>query len=135
MVCRHKDDQMEELTLDRVIAIHTRILREDGSDRRIIAEANLHQLIFSANRIPDCVHRAAFVFYFLAAYPAFREGNKRTACELSARILAHGGYEIAPADRLQLGHLLMGITAFTTDIADVETFLAEHARRTGRSPG
>ena len=61
---------------------------------RIISEANLHQMVFRANLIPECVPRAAFIFYSLCAFPAFREGNFRTALAVTERVLETGGYRI-----------------------------------------
>lgn len=121
---------MEDLTVGQVKVIHTRIMAEEKGDSRVLSEADLLQMVFRANLIPGCVPRAAFIFYSLCAYPAFREGNERTAHELTAQILGTGGYSIDPAVQMQLERLSEGILAFTTDLSDIEVWLADHARKT-----
>jgi hypothetical protein len=81
---------MEDLTVEQVETIRTRIIVEEKGDCRILSEANLHQLVFRANLIPECVPRAAFIFYSLCAYPAFREGNSGTALAVTEQVLASG---------------------------------------------
>lgn len=127
--CKRRE-QMEDLTVEQVEVIHTRIMAEEKSDSRVLSEANLLQMVFRANLIPGCVPRAAFIFYSLCAYPAFREGNERTAHELTAQVLGTGGYDIDPASQMQLERLSEGILAFTTDLSDIEVWLADHARKT-----
>jgi len=121
---------MEDLTVEQVEKIHTRITAEEKGDSRVLSEANLLQMVFRANLIPGCVPRAAFIFYSLCAYPAFREGNERTALELTTQILGTGGYEIDPAGQMQLEQLSEGILDFTIDLPDIEVWLADHARKT-----
>ena len=79
---------MEDLTVEQVMAIHNRVMVQEKGDCRVLSEANLHQMVFHANLIPDCVPRAAFIFYSLCAYPAFREGNSGTALAVTEQVLA-----------------------------------------------
>ena len=122
---------MHDLAVERIIAVHAAIIARDGGDSRIISEANLHQLVFRANLIPDPIPRAALLFYTLAAYPAFREGNKRTAQELAEEILAEGGYSLDTADEEPFARLAEGIAAFTVEPEDIDSYLAAHARKDG----
>lgn len=120
---------MDDVTVETVEAIHAMTMEDGKGDCRILSEANLLQLVFQANLIPGCVPRAAFVFYSLSAYPVFREGNERTAHELTLQILSEGGYGIDPAGQMQLGQLSRDITSFTTDIPAIGAWFAEHARK------
>lgn len=120
---------MVDLTVERVVAVHTRIMMEETGDCRVLSEANLLQMVFQANLIPECIARAAFIIFFLCAYPAFREGNERTAYELSVQSLKEGGYGIDPEDQGHLRLLSGGIINFTTDISDIEAWLTDHARK------
>jgi hypothetical protein len=120
---------MQDLQTDQIIALHSAIIARDGGDNRIISEGNLHQLVFQANLIPETIQRAAAVFYSLVAYPAFREGNIRTAQELAARILAEGGYCIDVGDNPAIRHLADGILAFTTEPEDIGAWYLAHARK------
>ncbi|HSA38373.1 MAG TPA: hypothetical protein P5013_05730 [Methanoregula sp.] len=120
---------MEDLTVGLVETIHNRIIAIETGDCRVLSEANLLQMVFQANLIPECVARAAFIIYFLSAYPAFRERNQRTALELAVQCLEEGGYGIDPVDLVHLERLSEGIIAFTTDLSDIESWLADHTRR------
>jgi prophage maintenance system killer protein len=120
---------MKDLVVDQIIAVHASVIARDGGDNRLLSEGNLHQLVFRANLISDTIPRAAFVLYSLVAYPAFREGNKRAAQELTIRILAEDGYTMDSADETQICRLGEGILAFTTELQDIEDWLKSHTRK------
>ena len=120
---------MQDLLVDQIIASHAMIIAQDGGDSRLLSEGNLHQLVFRVNLIHETLPRAAFAFYSLVAYPAFREGNKKTAQELAVRILAEGGYEIDATDDNQIDHLAEGIISFSTELEDIEAWLAAHSHK------
>jgi prophage maintenance system killer protein len=113
---------MEDLTVEQVKAIHNRVMVEEKGDCRILSEANLHQMVFHANLIPDCVQRAAFIFYSHCAYPAFREGNSAAALATTEQVLATGGYRIK-GKRAGIMVLAEGILAFTTEPEEIEQWL------------
>jgi prophage maintenance system killer protein len=119
---------MEDLTVELVITVHTRISEGGGGDSRIISEANLHQLVFRANLIPECVPRAAFIFYSLCAYPVFREGNSGTALAMTEQMLASGGYRIT-GETTGIMALAEGILAFTAEPEEVEDWLCNHTEK------
>jgi hypothetical protein len=118
---------MQDLAVDQIITLHTAIIARDGGDGRLLSEGNLHQFIFRANLIPDPVQRAAFAFFALIAYPAFREGNEDVARELAARILAGVGYRWDPDTREDLALLAEGILTFTVELEDTEAWFRTHA--------
>jgi prophage maintenance system killer protein len=120
---------MPEISVDQVITLHAAIIAKEGGDRRILSEGNLYQMVFRANLIPDTLSRAAFILYSLAAYPAFREGNKPVAWELAIQVLADGGYSIDPSDSAHLDRMVEGILSFTTEIEDIEAWMSAHARK------
>jgi prophage maintenance system killer protein len=120
---------MQDLSLETIIALHAGIMAECGGDTRVLSEGNLHQLVFRANLMDDPRERAAFVFWSLCAFPAFREGNRRTARRLAETILSSGGDQPdLPCEELR--RLVQGIDAFTVEIDDVEQFLRVHSRKT-----
>lgn len=125
--------RMQDLTVDRIIALHDAIIARDGGDGRILSEGNLHQLVFRVNLLLEIIPRAAFCFYSLVAYPAFREGNIQAAEELAIQLLAEGGYGIDLPERNGFIRLAEGINAFTTELEDVETWLFAHAKKAGNS--
>jgi prophage maintenance system killer protein len=119
---------MEDLTFEQVVAIHSRIIEEYKGDCRLLAEANLHEMIFHANIIPACVPRAAFIFWYLCAYPSFREGNSETAFVMAAWVLACGGYRIT-GEKAGIMALADGIPAFTTEPEEIEQWLCDNIRK------
>jgi prophage maintenance system killer protein len=119
---------MENLTVGQVEAIHTGIMAEETGDCRILSEANLHQLVFHANLIPECVPRAAFIFYYLCAYPAFREGNIRTALAVTEHALASGGYRLT-GEKAGIMAFAGGILAFTIEPEEIEQWLGDNIKR------
>jgi prophage maintenance system killer protein len=118
---------MEDLTVEQVEIIHTRIITEEKGDPRVLSEANLHQLVFRANLIPECVPRAAFIFYFLCAFPAFREGNFGTALAVTEQVLASEGNRITGTEA-GIRALAEGIVAFITEPEEVEQWLCNNVQ-------
>ncbi len=127
MVCRKSHDYMEDLTVERLEKIHTGLMEAEGGDCRVLSEANLHQIVFRANLITECLPRAAFVFYALCAYPAFCEGNTRIALLVTEQVLASGGYRVTgeTAGIMALGQ---GILEFTTEPEAIEEWLLKHTK-------
>jgi prophage maintenance system killer protein len=120
---------MQDISLDMIVTIHDGIMINDGGDRRVLSEANLHQIVFRANLTGDPHKRAASVLYSLCAFPAFREGNRRTALRLAETILAAEGSRAGiPCEDFRT--LVKGIDEFTIEIEDVEQFLVRHSGKT-----
>jgi death-on-curing family protein len=117
---------MGNLTLEQVIACHKMVINTDGGDDRLLSEANLHQMVFLANRIDDGYRRAALVFFSLIAYPAFCQGNSHTAQLVAEMILNHNGYTLGN-DTIEMTGLVQGIALFTVEQGDVEEWLRSHA--------
>ena len=119
---------MDDLTVEEIIAFHEQVMKTDGRDARLLSEASLHQMVFSANRTEDVHHRAALAFFTLCAYPAFRDGNKRTALLLARTILIRNGYLLEQEGDGMAG-LMQGIASFTVEEADVEEWLHSHSHK------
>jgi hypothetical protein len=120
-------EQMEDLTVEQVEAIHTRVMGEVKGDCRVLSEANLHQMVFHANLIPECIPRAAFIFYFLCAFPAFREGNSGTALAVSEQVLLSGGCRIS-GEKAGIMALAAGIVTFTREPQEIEQWLCNNTQ-------
>jgi len=119
---------MDDLTVEQVIAFHKQVMETDGGDDRLLSEASLHQMVFSANRIEGVYSRAAFSFFSLVAYPAFREGNSRTARLVAETILSNNGYTLEDCDD-EMASLAQGILSFTVEPADIEEWLHSHYKK------
>jgi len=119
---------MKDISVEQVVAIHTRLMADEKGDSRILSLANLHQMVFSANLITEFLPRAAFMFYSLCAYPAFREGNLETAVAVTEEVLASEGFRIT-GERSGIMELATGVLAFRTDNSDIEAWLADNTCR------
>jgi death-on-curing family protein len=124
---------MDDLTVEQVIAFHKQVMENEGGDDRLLSEAGLHQMVFSVNRIEDVYPRAALAFFTLVAYPAFREGNSRTAQLVAEMILILNGYTLKDGDA-DMTALVQGIASFTFEQADIEEWLHSHYKKTS-DPG
>lgn len=110
---------MQDVSLELIVSLHRNVLADTPADLRIISEGNLHQLVFQANLTDDPFSRAALAFWSLCAYPAFREGNRRTAHHLAEKILDSAGCRVdIPCPDVRA--LVQGIDAFTVEAEDVE---------------
>ncbi|PKG32942.1 MAG: hypothetical protein CW742_05490 [Methanoregula sp.] len=110
---------MQDVSLELIVNIHRNVLADSQADLRIVSEGNLHQLVFQANLTDNPFSRAALVFWSLCAYPAFREGNRRTAHRLAEKILDSAGCRVdLPCPDVRA--LVQGIDAFTVEPEDVE---------------
>ena len=113
---------MDDITVEQVITLHRCVMKIDGGDDRLLSEASLHQMVFSANRIEECYSRAGFAFFSLVAYPAFREGNSHTARLVAETILNQNGFTLGE-DTERMDTLVKGIEMFTAEQADVEVWI------------
>jgi len=110
---------MQDVSLELIVSLHRDVLTDTQADLRIISEGTLHQLVFQANLTDDPFIRAALAFWSLCAYPAFREGNRRTAYRLVEEILDAAGCHVnLPCPDVRA--LVQGIDAFTVEPEDVE---------------
>jgi len=119
---------MDDLTVEQVIAFHDRVMKADGGDSRLLSEANLHQVVFLVNRTEGVCQRAALAFFSLCAYPAFREGNSRTAWLVAEMILNSNGCALEARDD-EMAELVKGIASFTVEQADVGAWLHSHSKK------
>ena len=76
----HSFEKYDDLTIDQVIVVYRTIMEKSGGDKRLISEANLHQMVFWVDGASGALRKAAMATYLIVAFPSFREGNKRTAC-------------------------------------------------------
>jgi death-on-curing family protein len=120
---------MNDLTVEQIITIHKGIMTSDGDDALILSEANLHQLVFRANLIPQQFKRAAFVLYSIAAYPPFCDGNKRTARIIAGQILLEEGCHFIPEEDNRIFVLLHGVAAYEVEPEDIEDWLHKHTKK------
>ncbi|MGB7788397.1 Fic family protein [Methanoregula sp.] len=120
---------MDDLTIDDIIGIHSRLIAQVGGDARVLSEAGLHQIVFHVNLSADVFHKAAFVLFSFSAYPPFREGNVQTALCIIKKILDAEDYRIEFGDK-ELADLVKGVESFSLDIEDLEDQIRKYAQKT-----
>jgi|SRR5208337_59711 len=120
---------MDDLTVDDIIGIHSRLISQGGGDARVLSEAGLHQVVFHVNLSADVFHKAAFVLFSFSAYPPFREGNVQTALCIIKKILDAEDYRIEFGDK-ELADLVKGVESFSLDIDDLEDQIRKYAQKT-----
>ena len=120
---------MDDLTVEQVIAFHEQVMKTNGGDSRLLSEANIHQMVFLANRTGDVHQRTALAFFSLVAYPAFRDGNSPTARLVAEMLLNNNGYMLEDNDDEMTG-LVQGIASFTVEQSDIEEWLRSHSTKT-----
>ena len=121
---------MKDLTVELVLAIHDRAMARETGDTRLLSEAGIHQMVFRANLIPELFPRAAFILYSLIAYPVFREGNNRTAFDVTRQVLTSEGYQLQP-ENSSIKALMGGILSFTVEPEDIEEWLFQNVKKAG----
>jgi death-on-curing family protein len=119
---------MDDLTFDQILAIHHSVMEKSGGDSRLLSEPGLHQLAFRVNCTSDLFLKAAIATFLVAAYPPFRDGNKRTSRGLVDFILSQGGYILSDNGEGFLT-LMEGVASFTIEEEDIEHWLRSHARQ------
>ena len=121
-------NDMNDLTVEQVIACHEKVMTSEGGDDRLLSEAGLHQMVFSANRMENIFIRTAFTFFSLVAYPVYREGNNSTALLMAKMILSDNGYTLE-ANKDEMTALAQGIASFTLEQGDIEEWLHSHTKK------
>lgn len=124
---------MRYLSMDEVLAIHDRAIREYGGSPELAdlgrleaALAAPRQTMFGEELYPDIFSKAAILFYLLIKNHPFVDGNKRTAFLALMRFLNINGYTLdATNDELY---------RFTVDVAssflrkeEVESWIRDKA--------
>lgn len=123
------------LTLDEVIAVHRRMIREFGGDPHIRDRG----LLESAVMMPSAQFGGAFLhdgipamaaacLFHICKNHAFVDGNKRTALASAEVFLALNGMRLAATDD-ELEDLTLGVAESRISKDEATVFLRKHARR------
>ena len=119
---------MKDLTVDQIFEVHRSIMERSDGDKRLLSEANLHQMVFRVNGIHDPLRKAAMAVFLLVAYPPFLDGNKRTAQEILEIILAQNGYDLL-CDDDSIRNLIQSVVSFTVEEDDIERWLLSRTQK------
>jgi len=107
-----------EITVEEVVEIHDRIIKESGSYSGIISYGNL-DFIVSQMEIPKSIERkAATLFYGILTKHPFLDGNKRTALVSTQTFLNENNKRFLATDE-QLWEIVHEISEGKLKFADV----------------
>lgn len=89
---------MFELTSQKIIEIHDKIIDKYGGQKGILNEGSVEYLIYLLEKDNDKFKKAALVLYRIITNHPFMDGNKRTAFEVADFLLRHEGIYIDARD-------------------------------------
>lgn len=89
---------MFELTSQKIIEIHDKIIDKYGGQKGILNEGSLDFLIFLLEKDNDKFKKAALVLHRIITNHPFMDGNKRTAFEVADFLLRYEAVYIDARD-------------------------------------
>jgi len=89
---------MFELTSQKIIEIHDKIIDKYGGQKGILNEGSVEYLIYLLEKDNDKFKKAALVLYRIITNHPFMDGNKRTAFEVADFLLRYEGFYIQARD-------------------------------------
>ena len=119
---------MDDFTFEKVMDIHRAVMEKSGGDLRLLSEANLHELVFRVNCTGNTLAKASGAAFLVAAFPPFRDGNKRTARGIMDFILSRDGYVIVGSEE-ELSALISGVVSFAVEQEDIDAWLSTNAQK------
>jgi death-on-curing protein len=120
---------MEELTADRIIKIHDRIIEKYGGTSGILYRGTLELLAYKIISEKDVFMQAALILHTIAAQHPFFDGNKRTSLAAAENILGEAGYYL-DADDDEIVYLMQKIAEYKCSVRTIEKWIREKARTT-----
>jgi len=86
------------LTPEKIIEIHTDIIRDFGGEPGIRDPATIEYVVYRLNRSRSIFSKSAIALHGIATGHPFIDGNKRTALVLAENILADEGFYLAASE-------------------------------------
>ncbi len=120
---------MAELTAERIIEIHDKIIKKYGGTGGLLTEGTLELLVYKVGRENDVFMQAALILHTIAAQHPFFDGNKRTAFVTAENVLRDAGYYL-DADEDDVVNLMQKIAEYKCTVKTIEKWIRENARAT-----
>ncbi len=126
---------MTEISTQKIIGIHNRIIEKYGGFKGILFSATIDFLIYEYDQKDDVFEKAAFILYRIIQGHPFTDGNKRTAFEVADLVLRGEEYHIHAEDQEILDFLLKIARTNSDDceIVLIEKWIKRNSRRVKKS--
>lgn len=115
------------LNPEKIIEIHTDIIRDFGGEPGIRDPATIEYVVYRLNRSRSIFSKSAIALHGIATGHPFIDGNKRTALVLAENILADEGFYLA-ASEPEIVEFMLEVARYTRTERSVQNWIKEKAR-------
>lgn len=117
---------IRELSADRIIGIHTDIIRDFGGEPGLRDPATLDYIVYRMNRSRGIYKKAAIALHGICTGHPFVDGNKRTAFVTADNILREYQFRIS-ASNDDVVAFMLDVASYVHNLASVESWLKENS--------
>ena len=114
------------ISADRIIEIHTDIIRDFGGEAGLRDPATLDYIIYRMNRSRDMYRGAAIALHAICTGHPFVDGNKRTAFVTADNILRECHFRIR-ASNDDVVAFMLEVASYVHSPASVERWIKENS--------
>ena len=114
----------EPITVQKIIEIHTDIIRDFGGASGIRDDATLDYVIYQVNRSRNVLRKSAIMLHGIATGHPFVDGNKRTAFVAADNLVRDWGYQISATDE-EVVSFMLEVAEYKHTRESVEAWLKE----------
>ncbi len=118
---------MKYLTIEEVIEIHDKLIKEFGGESGIVDRSNLEFIVNKIeNSKTDIYNKAAMLLYEIITSHTFVDGNKRTALEAADTFLRENGKKLCLKDIKQAGEYINDVAEGKKNIFSVQDWIQKN---------
>ena len=121
---RHRILFEEPITVQKIIEIHTDIIRDFGGASGIRDDATLDYTIYQVNRSRNVLRKSAILLHSIATGHPFVDGNKRTAFVAADNLVRDRGYQISATDE-EVVSFMLEVAEYKHTRESIEAWLKE----------
>ena len=114
-----------ELTADRIIGIHTDIIRDFGGEPGLRDPATLDYIVYRIKRSRDMYRMAAIALHGICTGHPFVDGNKRTAFVTADNILREYHFRIS-ASNDDVVAFMLDVASYIHSLTSVESWIKKN---------
>jgi death-on-curing protein len=113
------------LSADRIIEIHTDIIRDFGGEPGLRDPATLDYVVYRVNRSRDMYRKAAVALHGICTGHPFVDGNKRTAFVTADNILRECHFRIS-ASNDDVVTFMLDVASYVHSLTSVESWIKKN---------
>ena len=121
---RHRILSEEPITAQKIVEIHTDIIRDFGGASGIRDDATLDYVMYQVNRSRKSLRKSAIILHGIATGHPFVDGNKRTAFVAADNLVRDRGYQISATDE-EVVLFMLEVAEYKHTRESVEAWLKE----------